>query len=507
MHRRLCVILLLIATALPLRAAIPRWDALPAIDVLHLQGPHTGTQVCPMCRHGYDAGLLVFLPTTTPATDAGRIAQQLQATSAAIGDQRFRPFLILTGEPPSESLLAAVASRETNWYVAHLAADTLVKASRDFRTPLEGRTLGHVFAQRRLLWKFEPLAADASWTDEVTQQAHYAMTFLHANYAEPAASQHPDTPKGALWMAPAVLSSRVALDDGATPAAAQVCFSDAGTAPRPDALVAMSQPAARHWWAKSDASGCVSLQGTPPARENMRVVLFSALQPPAVASVAVQNLHTGTPLVVTVHNPAPPAVTGTEPVVVPCEGCEAVFQDLPGQLESVARLAADTEPGERLQLSGTVRDESGQPQPGIVVYAYQTDAAGEYPQDRRLSGTAALHGRLRGWASTDTRGQYRFDTVRPGAYPGGSEPQHVHLHVIEPGRCTYYLGDVLFDDDPLLTPGRRSQQADAFGGSGIVRAQGRAETGWRATRDIELGANVPGHGRCMEPRAAIAPNP
>lgn len=187
-------------------------------------------------------------------------------------------------------------------------------------------------------------------------------------------------------------------------------------------------------------------------------------------------------------------MTGREPVVgLPCEGCEAVFDGLPAEVEPVACLAPAGEPGTPLRLEGTVRDATGAPAAGVVLYAYQTDAKGVYPPDPRATTEAARrHGRLRGWARTGADGRYRFDTVRPGSYPSRDTPEHVHMHVIEPGRATYYLDDVLFDDDPLLTPARRRHPGR--GGPGIVTPR-RDGGGWVVTRDVVLGANVPGYPR------------
>lgn len=193
---------------------------------------------------------------------------------------------------------------------------------------------------------------------------------------------------------------------------------------------------------------------------------------------------------------AVPAAAREAVIGLPCEGCEAVFDGKPAQLISAARIAPTQEPGQALLLSGQVRNAAGEAVSGVIVYAYQTDRGGVYPRDARLSGAAARHGRLRGWAATDAQGRYSFRTIRPGGYPTSDEPQHIHLHVIEPGRCTYYLGDVLFDDDPRLTAARRARQRLAYGGSGIARPQGDARTGWRVQRDIVLGLNVPGYARC-----------
>jgi len=113
--------------------------------------------------------------------------------------------------------------------------------------------------------------------------------------------------------------------------------------------------------------------------------------------------------------PTPPR----EPIVgLPCEGCEAVFEGLPATLLSTARIAPADEPGERMRIEGTVFDENGKPLPGVIVYAYHTDAHGIYPRNETEPGPAGRrHGRLRGWAKTDEKGRYRFDTIRPAGYP------------------------------------------------------------------------------------------
>ena len=146
-----------------------------------------------------------------------------------------------------------------------------------------------------------------------------------------------------------------------------------------------------------------------------------------------------------------------EPIVgLPCEGCEAVFEGLPDALSAVARLAPADEPGEPMRIVGTIRDAEGHPAAGVIVYAYHTDAHGIYPRDERLSGTTAYrHGRLRGWVVSDANGRYRFDTIRPAQYPQGETPAHVHMHVIEPGCCTYYIASIHFTDDRLLSATER----------------------------------------------------
>jgi protocatechuate 3,4-dioxygenase, beta subunit len=173
----------------------------------------------------------------------------------------------------------------------------------------------------------------------------------------------------------------------------------------------------------------------------------------------------------------------------PCDGCEHVFVDRPKPLTASSRIAPASAPGERMTLDGVVRDGAGNPVAGVIVYAYHTNATGRYPQGR------TAHGALRGFALTDRDGAYRFDTIRPGSYPGSDNPQHVHMHVVEPGKCHYYIDDVVFTDDPLLTPSQRKAHERGRGGSGVVTPR-RDGKRWRARRDITLGAGISDYARC-----------
>ena len=186
----------------------------------------------------------------------------------------------------------------------------------------------------------------------------------------------------------------------------------------------------------------------------------------------------------------------TEPIIgLPCEGCEAVYEGLPGSFGAVVRIAPKEEPGEAMTIEGTVRDAKGRPAPGVIVYAYHTDAQGEYPRDEQLRGAAARHGRLRGWAQTDEQGRYAFHTIRPASYPSRTTPAHLHMHVIEPGCCTYYLASIHFTDDPLLSGRERRALASGRGSSGLVRPERDPQGVWQVTRDIVLGERIPDYPR------------
>ncbi len=182
----------------------------------------------------------------------------------------------------------------------------------------------------------------------------------------------------------------------------------------------------------------------------------------------------------------PLSLTTTPIIGGPCQGCEFVFQGLPSALAPTAHIAPSEEPGDPLILEGTVRQLDGSPATGIIVYAYHTDATGVYPKD------TTFHGRLRGWARTDADGYYRFTTIRPAGYPDGAECAHIHMHVIEPGVGTYYIDNVIFDDDPDLPRRLREQSAHGRGGSGLTYPE-KKDDAWHIRRDIVLGQNIPGY--------------
>ena len=174
-----------------------------------------------------------------------------------------------------------------------------------------------------------------------------------------------------------------------------------------------------------------------------------------------------------------------EPVLGgPCEGCGFVFESMPRKLESATRIAPASEPGTPLIIEGVVRTLAGKGAAGVIVYAYHTNNEGIYPR------AATRHGALRGWAVTDAAGHYHFDTIRPRAYPSGNIPEHVHMHVIEPGKGTYYIDELRFTDDTFITD--RNRKTDERGGNGLVTPERRGAT-WYARRDIVLGLNIPGY--------------
>jgi protocatechuate 3,4-dioxygenase beta subunit len=134
-----------------------------------------------------------------------------------------------------------------------------------------------------------------------------------------------------------------------------------------------------------------------------------------------------------------------------------------GELDADLTRQHTGEPiGERIIVSGTVRDTEGKPLRGTLVEVWQANAAGRYrhrwdrwpaPLDPNFSGA--------GRCVTDDEGRYSFTTVKPGPYPWGNHdnawrPAHIHFSLL--GRAfvqrlvtqMYFPGDPLFPHDPIF---------------------------------------------------------
>ncbi|NNK72114.1 MAG: intradiol ring-cleavage dioxygenase, partial [Flavobacteriaceae bacterium] len=123
------------------------------------------------------------------------------------------------------------------------------------------------------------------------------------------------------------------------------------------------------------------------------------------------------------------------------------------------------------------------------LYIYHTNRKGIYETRGDETGWGRRHGYIRGWIKTGKDGRYTFYTFRPASYPDRSEPEHIHIYIKEPGKNEYYIDDILFDDDPLLTASERSKRPNR-GGSGIIRPQPGGGL-FVIDRDITLGLNIP----------------
>jgi hypothetical protein len=120
-----------------------------------------------------------------------------------------------------------------------------------------------------------------------------------------------------------------------------------------------------------------------------------------------------------------------------------------------------TEPGTPLRVRGTVRDAAGRPLAGALVYAYHTSAKGWYSDKAaHITGGAGDpgHARLFVYLKTDAEGRYDLSTIRPAGYPESDLPAHIHVHITPEGAgASSWVTEILFDDDPRLTPEARER--------------------------------------------------
>jgi protocatechuate 3,4-dioxygenase, beta subunit len=117
--------------------------------------------------------------------------------------------------------------------------------------------------------------------------------------------------------------------------------------------------------------------------------------------------------------------------------------------------------GERIIVAGRVMDEDGRPVPNTLIEVWQANSAGRYvhvndqhpaPLDENFTGA--------GRVVTDADGNYRFVTVKPGAYPWRNHhnawrPAHIHFSLFGASFVSrmvtqmYFPGDPLFAFDPI----------------------------------------------------------
>jgi protocatechuate 3,4-dioxygenase beta subunit len=176
-----------------------------------------------------------------------------------------------------------------------------------------------------------------------------------------------------------------------------------------------------------------------------------------------------------------------------CEGCEAIFESpVPfSRLTHVDTLPDFNEAGPKMIVSGTVYQNDGKtPAKDVVIYIYHTNQLGVYPQKGGEKGWAVRHGYIRGWAKTNATGEYRFYTLRPGAYPGRQNPEHIHITIKEPDKNEYYIDEFHFEDDPILA--NSGMHFENRGGNGIMKVERKNNLQY-VKRDIVLGLHIPGY--------------
>jgi len=124
-------------------------------------------------------------------------------------------------------------------------------------------------------------------------------------------------------------------------------------------------------------------------------------------------------------------------------------------------IVTDAEPGRKITVKGTIRTGNNKMLNDALVYFYHTSDKGWYsdtaPHILMNEGDMG-HARLFGYLKTDSKGQFEFETIRPKGYPSSDLPAHIHIMVWKDDQVVAGLPNELqFDDDPRLTPDRRSR--------------------------------------------------
>lgn len=120
-----------------------------------------------------------------------------------------------------------------------------------------------------------------------------------------------------------------------------------------------------------------------------------------------------------------------------------------------------TPQGEAIEIAGCIHDGAGEAVPDAMIEIWQANAAGRYAStdDRRDHVPTDPHFVGFGRAATDTKGIYRFRTIRPGRVPGpGNALQAPHIAVAVFGRGLikrlatrlYFADGEGNDTDPVL---------------------------------------------------------
>lgn len=115
--------------------------------------------------------------------------------------------------------------------------------------------------------------------------------------------------------------------------------------------------------------------------------------------------------------------------------------------------------GERIAIEGRVVDADNVPMPDAMLEIWQADSQGRYahPRDSRALPNSSFKGF--GRVGTNAKGEYHFDTIKPGAVPGpNGKPQAPHILVAfySRGLLTHMYTRIYFADeasnagDPIL---------------------------------------------------------
>ncbi len=133
------------------------------------------------------------------------------------------------------------------------------------------------------------------------------------------------------------------------------------------------------------------------------------------------------------------------------------------RIEGVKGVAS----GKPVFIEGLVVDTSSNPVEDVTIDLWQANAAGRYRHPHDTNPTP-LDPHFQGWAivPSGVKGEFRFKTVLPGAYPASREwirPPHIHFKVSKKGYVElitqmYFPGHELNETDLLLQRKNKQDQ-------------------------------------------------
>ena len=165
-----------------------------------------------------------------------------------------------------------------------------------------------------------------------------------------------------------------------------------------------------------------------------------------------------------VHESRPPA--NTVRVVTPSQTLGPFFALglVEGSETDVARRdpTGPAPQGGPIVVAGRITDEDGRPVRKALIEVWQANRWGKYEHPDDIT-DAPLDPNFKGWGRmlTDADGNYRFRTIKPGAYPNPGyddwmRPPHIHYSIFAAGLMQrlitqlYFPGEPLNDIDPIL---------------------------------------------------------
>ena len=130
-------------------------------------------------------------------------------------------------------------------------------------------------------------------------------------------------------------------------------------------------------------------------------------------------------------------------------------------------MISTVEPGKKITVKGIIETANRKALNDALIYVYHTSDKGWYSDTAAHISTNEgdmRHARLFAWLKTDDGGQFEFETTQPKGYPNSDFPAHIHISVWKDAQLVRGVpGELLFDDDPRLTPERRSRSlSDGF---------------------------------------------